>query len=293
VSSLRKFQKNPKHLLNTALTMFRSKKIQTAVVEGVCDKRFLSQWMSPENPLRFDGFDGKELVELAYADSKSKPYSAYDFLYFFADVDFDVLVQRGLNRAPTFFYNAFCFDENRLHYNDLETYLLNTKALEKVLVNFDIEAKEASSLRELLERGSRLIGSLRAADVIVKRANRLSSSVLNGLDIRALFNARDLSFNEAELFKALPNWSNYREHTDELIETAQRLNRESPTEWHLSRGHDVTEMLALHLEQRGNRGMTPEKVELLLRLACELDDFRNSPMGKQLDRFGRVAASKR
>lgn len=270
--------------------MFRSKKVRTAVVEGVCDKRFLSQWIPPNAAIRFDGLDGKPLVALTYKNSQLKPYSDYEFLYFFADVDFDVIAKEPLHRHPKFIYNAFCFKENRLHYNDLETYLINSSAFEKVLVNLDIDIKEAASLREKLERASRVTGSLRAADIIVRRSLNLRLSVLNGLEIRSFFNSRDIAFDQAELFKALPGWSNYREHTDDLVEAAKCLDRESPLRWSLSRGHDLTEMLALHLEHRGHRGVTAEKLELMLRLACELAEFQDSPMGKQLAAAGGMTA---
>lgn len=288
MSSLRKFQKDPKHLLNSALNMFRSKKIRTAVVEGVCDKRFLSQWIPANAAIRFDGLDGKSLVDLAYKSSRLKPYSDYEFLYFFADVDFDVITKKPLHEHPTFIYNAFCFEENRLHYNDLETYLINTSAFEKVLVNLDIDVNESEGLRERLERASRVTGSLRAADIIVQQTNNLHSSVLNGLEIRTFFNSRDIAFNYDELLKALSRWSNYREHTDDLIEAAERLDRESPLGWSLSRGHDLTEMLSLHLECRGKKGMTAEKLELMLRLACELAEFQGSPMGRRLAASGGI-----
>lgn len=290
MSSLRKYQKDPKVLLNNALSMYRSRRIRTAIVEGVCDKRFLGQWVPAGAPIRFDGFDGKPLVELAYTNSRLKPYSDYEFLYFFADVDFDLITKKPLHDHPAFVYNAFCFDEKRLHYNDLEAFLINTNSFEKVLVNLDIDAKEAAALRGNLEKASRVTGSLRAADPIVQRANNLRSSVLNGMEIRAFFNPRDLTFNESEMNKALPRWSNYPVHTDELIEAAKRLDREFPTAWSLSRGHDLTEMLALHLESRGHRGITPEKIELMLRLACEFTDFERSPMGRRLHGSGGMAA---
>ena len=270
--------------------MFRSKKIRTVIVEGVCDKRFLSQWIQPDSLIRFDGLNGKPLVDLVYKTSRAKPYSDYEFLYFFADVDFDVITNHSLHNHSNFIYNAFCFKENQLHYNDLESYLINTNAFEKVLVNLDIDIKEAASLRERLERASRVTGGLRAADIIVQRENSLRSSVLNGIEIQAFFNSHDITFNQDSLFEALPRWSNYREHTDDLIEVAKRLDRESPLNWSLSRGHDLTEMLALHLKHRGQRSITAEKLELMLRLACEFSEFLNSPMGKQFAASGNMKA---
>lgn len=286
MSSLRRFQKDPRNVLNTALTMFRSKKIRTAVVEGQCDKRFLSQWIPSGTPIRFDGFDGKALVELAFTNSRLAPFSNYDFLFFFADVDFDVVAKRDIHDHPSFIYNVFCFDERRLHYNDLETFLLNTRAFEKVLVNLDIEAEQANGLRDRLERASRVSGSLQAADVLVRQRERLRSSVLNGFEIRGFFDAKEIAFDEPSLHKALPRWSNYPEYVDDLIQMAAKLDRESPSSWSLTRGHDLTEMLALYLEQRGHKGMTKERLELMLRLACEFDDFKRSPMGRRFAASG-------
>ena len=289
MSTLRKYQKDPRALLSTALSMFRSRAIRTAIVEGICDKRFLAQWVPANAKVRFDGFDGKTLVEQAYQSSKVKPYSDFDFLYFFADVDFDIVTKQELHDHPSFIYNAFCFQENRLHHNDLETYLINTNAFEKVLTNFDLDKNEIDSLRSKLEKASRIIGSLRAADPIVQKSNKLRSSVLNGLEIRGFFNPHDLSFNEGELIKAIPRWSNHPLYVDDLCQMAKRIDRESPTLWTFTRGHDVTEMLALHLEHKGHKGMTGEKIELLLRLACEFTDFEKSPMGRQLSNSGGLA----
>jgi hypothetical protein len=290
MSTLRRYQKDPKFLINCALTIFRSKKIRTAVVEGICDKRFLSQWIPAGAAVRFDGFDGKPLVELVYENSLLNPYSNFEFLYFFADVDFDVISQKPLYKHPSFVYNAYCFEENRLHYNDLETYLINSNALSKVLVNLDIDASVAQDLRDRLERASRLIGSLRAADILLQRAKNLRSSILNGLEIRAFFDPRDIAFDEKALYNALPRWSNYRTYIDDLIKAAKCLDREWPSGWSLSRGHDLTEMLALHLEQRGQKGITAVKLELMLRLACEFADFQRSPMGRRLVASGGMVA---
>lgn len=266
--------------------MYRSKRIKTAVVEGLCDKRFLNQWIAPGTQLRFDGFDGKSLVELAFVNSRLKPYVDHDFMYFFADVDFDGVAKKALHEHPSFIYHVFCFDQRRVLFNDLETYLLNTTALEKVLANLDIEPDAAAGLRERLERASRSIGSFRAADSVVQRKLNLRSSVLNGLEVRAFFKEREITIDAEALKKALPNWSNYKEHIDELIETAAKLDRESPTLWSLSRGHDATEMLALHLESRGHRGISTEKIELMLRLACEFTEFERSPMAKRINKSG-------
>jgi hypothetical protein len=279
MSSLRKYQTEPRNLLNNALQMYRSRGIRTAVVEGICDKRFLNQWIPKDVAIRIDGFNGKSLVDSVFKTSRNRPYSDFDFLFFFADVDFDLVVDKPLNKHLSFFYNSFCFEENRLHYNDLETYLLNTCAFNKVLANFDIDSADHLSLLKRLRDAARILGSLRAADIIVQKNNGLRNSVLNGLEVAAYFNAQNISVDKDKLHKDLPRWSNYKEHVEDLLNEAARLDRETSSEWALARGHDLTEMLSLYLSDRG-RVVTSQNIELMLRLACEKSEFLASPMGK-------------
>jgi hypothetical protein len=68
----------------------------------------------------------------------------------------------------------------------------------------------------------------------------------------------------------------------DLIEIADQLLVGPRENWLLSRGHDVTEMIALHIESKGIKGITAQRVEMYLRLACEKSDYQNSPMGRKL-----------
>lgn len=282
MSRLKRFQSNPVNLLNTALHMYRSKKIKTAVVEGDCDKRFLSQWVKNDAEIRFDGGDGKRLVEIVFEKSQQKPYNEWDFIYLFADIDYDVVTKRRLIDHPRFIYNAYCFDQAKAIYNDLEVFLINTRALEKVLANLDVDPRSANGIRGKLEKASRELGCIRAADQILKIRMQLSNSILNGLSIREFFDASQITIDMMGLRQALPRWSNYPEYIDDLLDLADQLERDTATPWALTRGHDATEMLALHLEAGGQRTLTRERLELLLRLACEIDAYRDSPMGKRL-----------
>lgn len=282
MSTLKKYQKQPSHLLNNALAIYRSKKIQTVIVEGLCDKRFLSQWLKKNALVRFEGFEGKVLVEDVYRASQKQPYVTFDFLYLFADVDYDSITNTALFEHPRFIYNAFCFEEQRLMFNDLEIYLINTQAFEKLLANHDIDPLNTDLLRNKLERASREIGSFRVADILLQRKENLRSSILNGIEVRTFLNSHNLEIDVDGLKKALPRWSNYPLYVDELIRMADIVERSNPTPWSLSRGHDVTEMLSLHLDSLGKKGLHRERLEMLLRLACELCSFQESPMGKQL-----------
>jgi hypothetical protein len=283
MSTLKKYSEDPRNILNTALHFFRAKRTKTSIVEGMCDKRFLQQWLKKDSKIRFDGFNGKSLVEQVYLKSQAKPFDEYDFLYFFADIDFDAVSKKEIFEHPRFIYNVYSGESKRALYNDLEIYLINTSALEKLLANLDLAPNYAAVLREKVEKASRAVGRLRAADRVLQAKEKLSQSVLNGLEVRgAFFYPDSLTVNVRALEEVLPRWSNYPRYTDELIDLANEIDRENPAPWALSRGHDVTEMLSLHLESLGCRGYHREKLELMLRLACEASSYGASPMGQKL-----------
>jgi len=281
-SSLRKYQTNPKTLLETAINFYRSKKIKTAIVEGACDRRFIQQWCKADAPVRFDGFNGKALVEQAYDGSQLGAFSKHDFLYFFSDIDYDAISGRKIIQHPRYINNAYCSTKQQAEYNDLEIFLINTIALEKVLSNQDVEPSEANNIRDKLEQSSCIVGSFRAADITLSKKLGLNRSILNGLEPATFFNSKNISIDYKQMIDQMPKWSNYPSYIDDLIDEADTLRKRNVVKWSLSRGHDVTEFLSLHLEERGSKGLSRERLELMLRLACELSDYKNSPMGRQL-----------
>jgi hypothetical protein len=283
-STLHKYKADPKHAIGIAFNMFKSRKIKTAIVEGVCDKRFLLQWLKKDNGIRFDGFCGKNLVEEIFNESQKNPFIGHGFLLLVADVDFDLISGKPLIKDKNFIYNSYCFDTNNLMHNDLETFLINTTALEKILANYDIDPVDADSIRDRLEKSSRIIGSYRAADILLQKKEMLCSSILNGIELSGFFDPNNISIDIDKLKAALPAWSNYRHYVDDLIDLAEKTDRSSQSPWSLSRGHDLTEMLSLHFEAVGHKGFTRERLELQLRLACEFSTYSESPMAKQIVR---------
>lgn len=277
--SLRSYKDNPQHILSTALSIFRSKNTKTIFVEGVCDKRFLSQWLHDETKIRFDVLDGKDLVIKTFKKYQEDTYRKYDNVFFIADVDYDIISNRKLLEHKNFIYNAYCPTTKTLFFNDLECFLINTSAFKKILINLDFDAASIESTTNKLEKASRIPGSLRAADEILQKEFGLSNSILNGFEIDAFFNGKNIAFNESELYTALPRWSNYDYHVDDLITKAEELRKAITSPWFLSRGHDITKMIELYLLDAGHKGYTSSKIELMLRLACDKQDFASSPMG--------------
>ena len=282
MTGLQRFQKDPKHLIRTAFQLFRSRKIRTVVIEGISDRRFLEQWTKPTSSVRFDGMDGKRLVTDVYKASQASPYDKDRFLLYFADVDWDVIHSKSLIDNADFVYNAYCRNTKKVIYNDLECFLVNTRALEKTMANLDLDTSGATEIREKIEYATRQIGAFRAADEIVRRKLGKSNSILNGIEPLEFFDANSIHIDIAKLINYLPRWANYKEHVDDLVDCANQLLVDYTLPWSLSRGHDVTELLCEHFITRGTKGLRSDKIEMMLRLGCEMSAFKESPMGVNL-----------
>ncbi len=282
MSGLQRYQKDPKHLIRTAFQLFKSKKIRTVVIEGLSDKRFLQQWTKPTSSIRFDGMDGKKLVTDVHKAAQSSPYDKDRFLLYFADVDWDIIHSKSLIDCADFVYNAYCRNTKKVVYNDLECFLINTRALEKTMANLDLDTSSASEIREKIEYATRQIGAFRAADEIVRRKLGKSKSILNGIAPLEFFDASRIHIDIPKLIKCLPRWANYKEHVDDLIICANQLLVDYTAPWILSRGHDVTELLCEHFIAQGKENLRADKIEMMLRLGCEMSAFKESPIGINL-----------
>lgn len=292
MSSLKRFKRNPVYLLSTAIQMYRSKGIITLVVEGYNDKNFISQWDCRK--VRFEGFEGKPFVLHAYAEYLKNPASRQSghVAIFLADLDYDVVAGNSVISKDNFIYNSHCKKGGGVHYNDMECYLVNTRALNKILSNLslDNDPNTTSSIRDKLELASRKIGRYRAADEIIQKKLSLRSSVLNGASLETFFNAEELIFDEECFLKSMPSWSKNNLYIPELIEEADSVDRSFPSKWSLSRGHDVTEMLALHLTYLVKKfEVRQPRVEELLRVGCEQHEYFSSPVGRDLHLLGAVS----
>ncbi len=73
---------------------------------------------------------------------------------------------------------------------------------------------------------------------------------------------------------------------DEVIDRADKLRNKYGDGWQLCRGHDLTEMLGLHLSTFMNRRVTHHEIEEDLRLACELGVLKKTRFGSHLIRIG-------
>ena len=281
-NDLRTYSDKPVNICASARQMFGKNKSRTIVVEGDNDRRFLGNWLSG---CRFHVCKGKSFVIETYRyykSNKNKYNSNVPFIYFIADLDFDLITKKDIIVDDCFIYNSLCSVQS---YNDMEAFLVSTPSFEKVLSNFDVGANEASSLRHKLRRASSVLGSFRAADLLVQKEGGIRRSVLNGFDFYPYFDPKDVCVDPCSIESGIRrHLCSDRGRVDSLIIKAKCLRDEHSEGWGLSRGHDITELLSLYI--RDGLSKRHGDLEMLLRVACERVYFESSPVGKSLRRIG-------
>lgn len=265
---------DPVYVYNLARQMFDSKEVRTIVVEGVSDKKYFGQWISKA---RIHVCNGKESVVKVYNYYKAHKEGVHDFMCFIVDVDFDVVLKKPLINDECFIYNSLGQD---VVFNDMEIFLVNTRALDKVFLNLglDFDFDEVNRIRLKMREASSFFGSFRVADCLVRREGEVSGSLLGEFKVDRYFDREGIFINHDLVNDGI------RGHcrSVDLVDKARCLRDGYKSSWSLSRGHDVTNMLSLYLRERIKKPPKSGDLEMMLRLACEERDFEGSPVGKRL-----------
>lgn len=284
-SSLYKYQNNERVVMDRAIQNYRSKRKHTIFVEGLSDKDFIKQWS--ESAFVFDGFCGKSLIESVHTLlNRDKVRGQFrEHVTLIADIDYDI--SAGLGKCSGVKY--FVVDDGFNHiYNDLDVFLINTRALNKILVSLRIEIdnEQVDNLRELLAQATKVFGKYRCAEQVLLKS--YNGSILDGLDITPFYDPLTLKVDEGLLRKSIPNWSKSLS-IDELLEAADKLEVENSLSWSLTRGHDATEILASHIKSAfGKKFVDRAYIERQLKIGCELHEFNNTELCKHLVAIGAI-----
>jgi len=272
-----------KSTLSTARSMLKgAKPRKTIAVEGLADVRFFNQWFSENEKIRFVSLDGKPNVLRLHKDYLKSPLKSVKGMFFCVDIDWDLIHGKALPLKEDFLINSYCQIKNKFSFNDLESFLINSRALQKLIASYDLVIEDFNDFKMKIEVCSRKIGKYRAADDIIKNKFMLRNSVLNGASVDDFFDAENFEFNEKLFTENMPRWANYSEHIEDLVQEAEILDDANKELWSLSRGHDITTMLSLFIENKAKIKTSPEKIEKELRLSCEYADFLTSPMYEKM-----------
>lgn len=172
--------------------------------------------------------------------------------------------------------------------HDLETLIMKSPALEKVIAEFASEEKIAKFNRDIKE-------TLLAAGMPVGYLRWISLQEDLGLSFQNLsFNkfisSDKLTLDEIKLVKEVKNKSQKPALDDNLIrEKLKSLKNRNDDPWLVCCGHDLVEALSLGLRKtwgsNDSKEVKPELLEKCLRLACEASYFYQTELSKSVQRW--------
>jgi hypothetical protein len=235
------------------------------LVEGSTDKTF------------YERFTDKLKCRVANANNKANVIQVIDILekdcflglLGIVDADFDRLEETP-DRSP----NLILTDTH-----DLETLIIKSPALDKLLSEFGSEDKISNldrELRSILVECSLSIGYLRW----VSQLDELNLT-FEGIEFKKFINEKTLKLNELNLIRTVHNKSQC--FTIKCDDIQQRINAQKSLDidpWEVCCGHDLVEVLSLGLQKAigtyNTNEVKPDVLERILRLAYEKEYFLNT-----------------
>lgn len=293
MSSLRPYAISPERIVSEARMNFSGKGKYTFVVEGESDFRLLRQWLIEEEAV-IKKVDGKPNAVEVWNRAVGKCAGVVCVV----DMDYDPLIGSTLVDNERFIYVSGSSKAEGVTVDgiDLEATLMRSSAFAKFLINryrgADLHGDLSDTIRKLRERlraAARDLGAVRAADA--RSHLRCGRSTVGGnLDVDELFfDAKEVRVRIEDLSKLLLRSSRTGSNEMEaLLEDASRLRETYASGWELCRGHDLSQMLALHLGIVLNRRVSRQDVEIGLREACELEVLESTHFGDRLSRLREV-----
>jgi len=268
--------------------------MQTIVVEGETDYRLFRQWLIEKNA-RLENVDGKPNVKEIWRKAKERKFSA---IHCIADLDFDFVLRDNPIIDEQFIYVSIK-DGNSdadIECNDLESALIRSHSLSKVMSqkyrgndlyqNFEMKIAE---LREHLRIAARDVGAFRAAEQLLFLTRKISAIGSNFTINEDFFDSIDINVDFEKLASFLRRGSGVIGYgIEEVISNATKLTKKYAVGWQLCRGHDLTEMLALHVSNIVGRKVSVREIEEDLRMACELEMINATRFGSRLLNIGKI-----
>ncbi len=172
--------------------------------------------------------------------------------------------------------------------HDLETLIMKSPALEKVIAEFGSEDKIVKfnrDIQETLLAAGMQVGYLRW----ISLQDDLGLSFQN-LSFNKFLSSSKLTLDEIKLIKAVKNKSQKPALDENLIRNKlSNLKKRNDDVWLVCCGHDLVEILSLGLRKlwgsNDSKDVKPELLEKCLRLACEVSYFYQTELSKSLQKW--------
>ncbi|MEG4856759.1 DUF4435 domain-containing protein [Microcoleus sp. K1-B6] len=187
------------------------------------------------------------------------------------DADFDIL-EGTVPLSPNLLFTDT---------HDLETMLLKSPALEKVLLEHGSEDKIKSfgkDIRQTLLESAKIIGYLRWASLKFDHCLKFED-----LAFKKFVDDRTLILNESKLLQTVKNHSQKPGLDEpEIRANMENLKTDSQDMWHVCCGHDMIAILSIALCKAlgscNSKEVEPNVLEKYLRVAYESAHFRETQL---------------
>ncbi len=241
------------------------------LVEGSSDKVF------------YERFVDKTVCEFVIMIGKSRAIavlgilekSSFQRVLAIVDADFDRLELSQYN-SPNLL---------RTDTHDLETMLIDSPALDKVIVEFGSEDKIAKfgNVRAALIEAGVSIGYLRW----ISLSNELNLT-FNGIKFSKFINEQTLQIDESELIKEVKNKSqNFSLDNRDIQQWVANKKSDNHDPLQICCGHDLVEILSLGLRKAiGTMKVEVDSLERSLRLAYEEVYFQQTQLYADIHQWG-------
>ncbi|MFB2920855.1 MULTISPECIES: DUF4435 domain-containing protein [Aerosakkonema] len=237
------------------------------LVEGSSDKTFYERFVD-QSECQLICYPGRKPSSKLWAIEVMNILEKEKFQGIFAivDADFDHL-EVPLHSSPNLF---------RTDTHDLETMLLNSPALDKVIAEFGSEEKTArfgQDIRTALLENGMPIGYLRW----VSQIDGLNLA-FEGIKFSSFINEPTLKIDQLKLIQEVKNKSQAFALDSEYLQQRLMIQKSSDHDpWQICCGHDLVEILSLGLRKAIGSAKTsdvePNSLERNLRLAYEVTYF--------------------
>ena len=246
------------------------------IVEGDTDKRFYERYISREHCQIVIAYSKEQAVEAL----KILEQDHFSGVLAIVDADFDILLQSHPSTP-----NLLLTDTH-----DVETMLLKSPALDKVLAEFGSEEKinRHPDILSLLCAAGRPLGYLRLVSLREDLSLRFEELPMN----RFLAEPA-LTVDRARLIRTIKDHSVKPQLRDSDIEAMiGDVETDTHDPWHVCNGHDLVGILSLGL--RSSLGtnnpaqVRPEILERSLRLAYEASHFAETNLYTSITQWERA-----
>ena len=243
------------------------------IVEGTTDKNLYQTYVNTTTCqiiVAYGRDNAKDLLTILERES-------FKGVLAIVDADFDVLEEQAPHSPHLLFTDT----------HDLETMLIQSPALEKVLAELGSEEKltrfvtmHKKDMRTFLLEYTRLIGYLRWISLREKLSLKFED-----MDFSKFVDKDTLKIdNVLKLIRNVQSRSSEKTVRKQILDTElqnkiKQLKSDAHDPWHVCCGHDIVGFLAFGLRKAiGTVTVEPEMLEICLRLAYEQSYFRQTKL---------------